>query len=298
MPTRRCSSYARGRPWARAWGAALSAALLVACQSAAEKRELIEATDLGWRQEIPDDSHEDTLELMRELRGAEGPQALVTAVFALGIALESPSTLMRAEALRTAWRLAAPLPVEEPRPPALELETFQRTLSELQAQLEAGPAADGAEAARLARRLCTQRFPQEQLNLALHLAELATKPGRWDALPQAERAFAEEAPGVVRHAASLATLRAAEDRADVVREEAYRAIPHLHPRLGVLLAASALERELDGQRLLVLLDGIAHHADELSRDDWRELVDLLQRLVPDVDVGVNRRLRELTELRP
>lgn len=298
MSTRCCSPNALERPRARPL--ALLAALLLAlpaCMSSAEKRQLIQDADLSWRTAIAEDSHEDTLELLRDLREDEGAEAMATVSFALKLVLESPSSLLRAEALRTAWVLAGPLEAEPPRASDQDYEGLLDVLRELRAQRDLGSAADQERARELALSLCTQRFVPEQVHLAQMQAEIVTRPEEWRQLPAVVEVFAREGPAAVRHATSLVTWRAAGDRADVVREEAYRSIPRLHPDVGIVLAAEALQSELDGQRLLILLDGIAHHAPSLSDDVWSAFQDALVRLVPDVDLGVTRRLDELLEPR-
>lgn len=270
-----------------------------ACTSPAERRAAVDEISLGWHANIGEETQEDLLEHVRALGDADpSERESILAVPVLArLVIESPSSLVRAEALTSAWRLCADAPREPPlideRPTEELLASIDRLL-----ELDADPqAAEGAEGLALADSLVRHRFGPAQLSLAITLGEMAAHRGLGADSPVV-RLFHAEAPASLRHALALVTERAANDREAVVRQAAYAAAPLLHPQLGLSLVADALLTEEDPDAHRTVLDVFAEVGDQMSLDDRMHLLD---QLVPQeraagavmTDLAVRRRVDAL-----
>ena len=290
MSTRRPSR--RRLAAALGWAAALL--LAPACTAPQERRERIEEIDEIWVSEVPDDSLEEMREEIRALRKIkpDSTEALISVPLLAKQVLSSPSALVRAESLRAAWELAASIPSEplsaSPEP-APEFNGWMARFEEL----DGSPLdRDGAEIQALTLRIGGYRFPPSQARYAVELATVTVVRAYQRQESPVQEAFASVAPGAVRHALVLATLQAADDSVDYVREEALLAARHLHPDTAFRRLAASLASETDPVLLFALLDSVA----ALGRTEGAEAVaPLLEYASRSSDAAVRRRAQRISE---
>ncbi len=275
--------------------ATLLAAALAGCSSPVELRQLVIATDAQWRMGgMEPESFEAMLASVRSL-GAQptGDEARLAAIPELArLVLDDPSSLVRAESLRAAWRLAAELPVDAWRVDALDRADFNGRTQRLEALVTAEDAATQPEALELAGWLAHFHAPPEQPRLGVTVAEVVASQALWrhDALGDA---FRKELASSLRHALALVTLHAANDPHAVVREEALASARHLDPPAVLSLVAGVLARETDSAVLLAALDSLQEAAGALPAEDVRAVLEPLQG---STDVAVRLRIRDILAL--
>ncbi len=271
-----------------------AACLATACTSPAEHRQAIETIDGAWITDLPEDSLEEMTEHVRALGELEpaSPEALVSLPLLTRQALESESAWIRSEALRSAWRLAAPIPVAPMTPneePAVEFNGWMERFETLDA---APDLRQGEEIVALATRIGGYRFAPEQMRYAIELAAVTTVRGYLRRQSPVQTAFAAQAPGACRHALVLVTLQAGDDDAPFVREEALRAVRHLPSGVALQRMIATITRETDGAVLLALLDSVA---DLARRVGVEPVTDLLRYAERSSDAAVRRRATALIE---
>lgn len=279
--------------------AVLACAALGACAGPVELRQQVMAIDASWR--ISKMEGED-FERMREALVALGaqspddPNRIAGLPDVLRIALNNPSAFVRAEALRTSWKLGSDLPRPAWREDALDREAFNQKTSRLE-ELVASPEPPTDETLELARWLAQYRVPAKDLEharLAVSIAEVVLSQGLWrqDALGTA---FRDGLQGSAAHALDLVTLEASRDPYSVVREEALAHVELLPPELALRLLAELLGRETDSAVVLAALDGIGRLVGGIEPQTLR---DLLAPLAASTDVAVRRRVQGLIERLP
>ena len=268
---------------------------LAGCESPVEMRQVVIATDAQWRDgAMPAGSFEGMLASVQQLgRQPNEDEARLAAVpELLRVLLGDPSSLVRAEALRSAWKLAAGLPIEAWRVDKLEREEFNSRTQRLESLVTEQGAATDQETLDLARWLGHFHAPIEQPSLAVTVSEVVTSQALWrkDALGGTFRA---ELGSSLRHALVLATLHAAGDPWPVVREEALTSARYLHPDTALSLVAGVLARETDSTVMLAALDSLQSQARQLQGADLRAV---LEPLAGSTDVAVRQRIRDILAL--
>jgi hypothetical protein len=265
-----------------------------ACTQPAETRQEVMRLDAEWRLSTMEaGSFQRMLESLRSLgaqaEDTEGRMAAVPEL--LRVVLKNPSALVRAEALRAAWKLGADLPAEAWRVDDVDRQAFNERTQRLE-ELVHGGAPPNAEALELAEWLGAFRVAPDStdhLSLAISVCEVVLSQALWrrDALGDA---FRRQMPGSVHHALSLLTQHAAGDAYPVVREEALLAARHLHPELALRMVAQMLGRESDAAVVLAALDSLEQMAPGM---DAAALRPVLAPLAASTDVAVRRRIRGL-----
>ena len=277
--------------------AVLSFAAAAACSSPVELRQQVIALDGAWRVgKMEQGSFEQMLKDLRALaaQSPDDPNRIAGLPDVLRLAIGNPSSLVRAEALRTGWALGSGLPVPaEWRQDPLDRDDFNTRTSRIE-ELVAGDQALSDEALGLARWLSGYRVVAEDVDharLSVSIAEVVLSQGLWrqDALGAA---FREGLEGSAAHALDLVTLQASRDTEAVVREEALAHADRLPADLAVLLFRDLLAREKDSAVVLAALDGIGR-ADEHLPAEARTA--LLQPLADSTDVAVRWRVRGLLQ---
>src|SRR5262245_38260726 len=283
-------------PLAAARLALAPVALLAACATPVEMRQTVIATDAAWKRGVMDEGSFDLMlsavqGLGRQPSDDEARLAAVPEL--LRVVLGDPSSLVRAEALRSAWRLARDLPSEPWRVDVLEREEFNRRTQRLEELVTEQGAATDPEALELARWLGQFHAPIEQPSLAVTVSEVVTCQALWrkDELGQV---FREQLPSSLRHALTLATLHASGDpNYPVVREEALASARYLDPDTALRLVAGILGRETDSQVVLAALDSLEVQAPRVPAGDLRSV---LEPLANSTDVAVRQRIRNILAL--
>jgi hypothetical protein len=298
------------------------------CASPLEMRREVIALDGQWRLgEMEEDSFERMVEAVQGLGDQRsGDEARLQAEpDLLRLVLKNPSSLVRAEALRSAWKLASDLPLEPFRADELEKAEFNRRTQRLevliaeaddaaavalaQSAVEAASAGatvlgaakparqDSAETLELATWLAGFHAPVEAPEIAVSMSEVVLSQalfrtaeyGAQDKLGQAFRTGMESS---LRHALVVVTLHAASDPYPVVREEALASARHLHPKNALALVAGVLARESDSAVVLAALESLATLAHELPPEDVQAAIE---PLAASTDVAVKIRIRQLLE---
>jgi hypothetical protein len=266
----------------------------VGCTSPADRRAAIEEIDISWITEMPEGSLADMTEQIRELGKLKpaSSEALISLPLLTRQAFQSESAWIRTEALRAAWKLAGPIPVEPllvTDVPAAEFNEWMHRFEQLDADQELQ---QGEEIQELALSIASYRFSPSQTRYAIELAAVTTVRGiqRRDSPVQA--VFAGQAPEACRHALSLVTLLAGDDKIDYVREEALRAARHLDPETALRRLAATLTSETDSAVLLALLDSMEDLAQRFGIAPVAELLDYAAR---SSDAAVRRRAQTIVE---
>jgi len=283
------------------------------CASPVEQRQELIALDGQWRLgEMEKDSFERMIAAVHGLGLQEsGDEKRLAAVAdLLRVVLKNPSSLVRAEALRSAWKLGAGLPAEPFRADTVDQADFNaRTqrlellINEADASATGAPAEPGAartgiiyppEALELATWLAHFHAPAEAPAIAVSVSEVVLSQAlfRDDALGAAFRAGMASS---LDHALVCATLHAAADPYPVVREEALRSARHLHPENALALVGGVLARESDSAVVLAALDSLDALAGELPAAQLHEAVE---PLASSTDVAVKRRIADLLAQHP
>jgi hypothetical protein len=267
---------------------------LSACTSPAETRAEVIRLDAQWRlSTMEDGSFHVMIEAIRSLgqqsERSEGRLAAVPEL--LRVVLDNPSGLVRADALRAAWALAASLPSQPWRVDAVDREEFNRRTQRLEELVLATGAAD-AEALELARWLGAFRVPpdsRDHLSLAISVSEVILSQALWrnDTLGDV---FRSEMPGSLHHTLSLITQHAAGDANPVVREEALLSTRHMDPDVALLMVAEMLRRESDAVVVLAALESLEQLAPGM---DVATLRPVLEPVASSTDVAVRRRIRDI-----
>ncbi len=263
---------------------------LSACTSPSAHRQAIEATSQAWYSEVLPDDQEELLDHIRGLAdlGPTGDDWLVSLTLLSQVAFENPSGLVRAEALRAAWALAADLPAEAIPQEDLPLDVYRATIERFDA-LELGDRAeDREELLAVARDLSSYRFAPHAdprlRHLPLDLAAMVASRASWEDDLALREAFSL-APGSARHALSLITLYAADDIDPAVREESLRAARHLHDLAALNLITGALTLEDHAQVLLAAVESL----DELStRVHRRDVLSTLSQVRQGSDLALRQ----------
>ncbi|MGQ0551945.1 MAG: hypothetical protein ACT4PU_01850 [Planctomycetota bacterium] len=288
----------RLRPLALLFGLLVTTA--VGCQQSEELRARIISLDRDWRlAEMPQDSFGEMLEAIAELgeHSASNERHLASIPDLLRLVLLNPSAHVRAQALRTAWRLGADLPGEPWRTEPLERKSFNERTARLEALLFAEPAAaeNETELLELAHWLGAFRVEpagDEELRVALSIAEVSTSRALWDSGPVAD-AFRRHVAGSLHHALTVLTLHAAYDAYPEVREAALAGARHIEPQLALQLVGGVLEREEDSAVLLAALETAAQLA---AAWPGAEVTRLLAPLASSNDVAVRQRVAQILSL--
>jgi len=275
--------------------AALLCAAAAACTSPVELRQQVIALDGAWRVgKMEEGSFEQMLDDLRSLaaQSPDDPNRIAGLPDVLRLAIGNPSSLVRAEALRTAWALGSGLPVPDVwQQDPLDREDFNRRTARIE-ELVAGEQALSAETLDLARWLAGYRVVAEDVDharLSISIAEVVLSQGLWRQ-DELGAAFREGLQGSAAHALDLVTLQASRDTEAVVREEALAHADRLPVDLAVLLFRDLLAREKDSAVVLAALDGIGR-ADEHLPADARQA--LLEPLADSTDVAVRVRVQGL-----
>lgn len=270
---------------------------LAACSSPVELRQQVIALDGSWRVgKMEPGSFEQMLDDLRALaaQSPDDPNRIAGLPDVLRLALGNPSSLVRAEALRTAWALGSGLPVPtEWRQDPLDREDFNRRTSRIE-ELVGGDQALSEEALGLARWLASYRVVADDVDharLSVSIAEVVLSQGLWRQ-DDLGAAFREGLEGSAAHALDLVTLQASRDTESVVREEALAHADRLPADLAVILFRDLLAREKDSAVVLAALDGIGR-ADEHLPAEARQA--LLQPLAESTDVAVRLRVAGLLQ---
>ena len=267
---------------------------MAACTTPSAHRQAIEATSAAWYREVLPDDQEELLDHIRELAslGPTSEDWLVSLTLLTRVAFENPSGLVRAEALRAGWALAADLPAEPVPLEGMPLDEYQATVERFGSLDVSAEPADRAELLEVARALASYRFaphPDPRLrHLPLDLASMAASRACWEDDVALREAFSL-APASARHALSLVTLYAADDVDPAVREESLRAAHHLHDLAALNLITGALTLEDHAQVLLAAVESLdrlstrVHRRDVLSTlSQVRQGSDLALRQAADV----------------
>ncbi len=296
---------------------------LAACTSPSEMRKEIITIDGQWRLgEMPKDSFERMIVAVQGLgQQNEGDETrLLAEPDLLRLVLKNPSSMVRADALRSAWLLAAYLPVEPFRVDTLEKPDFNKRTQRLEEliveadDVAAGLAvasaqADGAtvlgappgapvysaETLELALWLANFHAPTEVPEIAVAMSEVVltqalSRKARFGEGDKLGKIFGDGMVPSLRHALVLVTLHAASDPYPVVREEALRSARYLHPDNGLALVGGVLARENDSAVVLAALESLEVIAPGLSAADLQAAVE---PLTASTDVAVKIRIREL-----
>ena len=272
------------------------ALLLGGCQSPVEMRQVVIATDAQWREgAMAEGSFANMLSSVQWLgrQPADDAARLAAVPELLRVVLGDPSSLVRAEALRSAWRLAADLPATEAwRVDPLEREDFNTRTQRLEALMAEDGATIDPETRELAQWLAHFHAPIEQPSLGVTVSEVVTSQALWrrDALGDV---FREELASSLRHALTLATLHAAGDPYPVVREEALASARYLHPDTALSLVSGVLARETDSAVMLAALDSLQAQVGQLQGVDLHAVLEPLQG---STDVAVRQRIRDILAL--
>lgn len=286
--------------WPSGTLALLLCGALAACSSPVELRQQVIALDASWRiGKLEEGAFEQMLDDLRALaaQSPDDPSRIAGLPDVLRLTLGNPSSLVKADALRTAWALGSELPVpEEWRQDPLDREAFNQKTSRIE-ELIAGEQALDAETLELARWLSEYRVVAENVDharLAISIAEVVLSQGLWrqDALGEA---FRVGLAGSAAHALGLVTLQASRDQEEVVREEALAHAHRLPPELALMLLRELLGRETDSAVVLAALDCIGRIDDRIALDSRRAL---LQPLADSTDVAVRRRVQGLLQSTP
>jgi hypothetical protein len=270
---------------------------LSACASAREQREAMAQTSATWSTELLPGEQEEVIEAVRAL-GAQDPddadilvsiQALLRQARPRG----NLSMLVRAEALRAAWSLGSHLPAEPLRADSLTPQEFsERTRLFEQLTVDPTTPPDDPRLLELARFLGTYRFAPGEEDLALDLADLVVSRALFAPQSPVQASFLEVAPGSVRHALVLTTLRLADDPHEPVRNEALAGARYMYPGPGLDLLAGALGIERSRQVLLTALDSLDTLASQVPAEDLERVLDVLP---VDSDLTLRRRVAEIRE---
>jgi hypothetical protein len=268
---------------------------LSACASAREQRELMTKTSEGWTTELVPGEQEEVIAAVRSL-GAQDPQEAdsllsIQALLRQARPRGNLSMLVRAEALRAAWSLGSHLTPEPLRADSLTPQEFsERTRLFEQLTVDPTTPPDDPRLRELAGFLGTYRFAPGEEDLALDLADLVVSRALFASPSPVRSVFLETAPGSVRHALVLMTLRLADDAHGPVRKEALAGARYMHPGPGMDLLAGALGIERDRQVLLTALDSLAALADQVPGEDLERVLDVLPL---DADLTLRRRVAEV-----
>jgi hypothetical protein len=270
---------------------------LSACASAREQREVMAKTSETWSTELMPGEQEEVIEAVRAL-GAQDPddadsllsiQALLRQARPRG----NLSMLVRAEALRAAWSLGSHLTAEPLRADTLTPQEFsERTRLFEQLTVDPTTPPDDPRLLELARFLGTYRFAPGEEDLALDLADLVVSRALFAQQSPVQSSFLETAPGSVRHALVLMTLRLADDAHGPVRNEALAGARYMHPGPGMDLLAGALGIERDRRVLLTALDSLEALVGQVPAEDLERVLDVLP---VDSDLTIRRRVAEVRE---
>lgn len=245
---------------------------LGACTAPSAHRQAIEATSRAWYSEVLPDDQEELLDHVRDLAdlGPTGDDWLVSLALLTQVAFENPSGLVRAEALRAAWVLAAELPAEAIPHEGMPLDEYRATIEHFDALELGAKAEDREELLSVARVLGSYRFPPHPdprlRHLPLDLAAMVASRASWEDDPALREAFSL-APASARHALSLITLYAADDIDPAVREESLRAARHLDDLAALNLITGALTLEDHAQVLLAAVESLDHLSSRVHRRD-------------------------------
>jgi len=269
-------------------------AVCVGCTSPAERRNTIETIDDTWITEVPEDSLTEMTENVRKLGAlkAGSPEAFVSLPLLARQAHSSPSALVRADALRAAWRLAKDLPAPPLTATAAKAAEFNDWMQRFE-ELDLHPDHDqGEEIQELATRIARYRFPPSQARYAVELASVVVVRGFQRRPSPVQEIFALEAPGATRHALTLVSLQAAEDSVTFVREEALRAARYFDVETAVRRLSISLTTETDPVVLFTVLESIQVVGQQSGAE---KVARLLEAAEQSPDAAVRRRAAAIAE---
>lgn len=270
---------------------------LSACTSQREHRAALNALDERWDQELGEDDYPELLEHVHELGtgSVEDPATWVSLAALSGLVVRPGSAslsavggrvdewkypgYLRAEALRSAWRVAA----KRACAAYAEGEISQQEFNERSLRFEllaADPTrTENLEYLELIEYLGSARLavsaPGQRPGLASDLGQLVASQAAWGEDELTRSGFSRHAVASVQHALVGVTLLAARDPDPYVREEAVRSAVHLHPDTAHALLQDTLRNDPVSEVRRAALTAIPTLAVAAPGPRWRELLGLI-----------------------
>jgi len=226
------------------------------------------------------------------LQPSDDEQRILSIPDLLRVVTSNPSSLVRAEALRSAWMLGSDFPSEAWRVDDVDREEFNLKTQRLDELITGDGAANDPEVLELADWLGSFHAPTgdgQELRVAIGLAEVVASQALWrkDELGEV---FRRRMTSSLHHALVLTTLFAVGDPYPVVREEALASAQYLDPTVALRLVEGVLALENDSAVVLAALDSLELLAPRLEPGALRTV---LEPLTGSTDVAVRLRIRDI-----
>lgn len=271
------------------------ACLVGACAEPVAMRQEVIRLDAQWRLSTMEEaSFERMLDAVRGLgqQPAGDAQRILSIPDLLRVVASNPSSLVRAEALRSAWQLGSDLPSEPWRSNIIDRNEFNRRTQRLDELIGTEDAARNLELVELVDWLGSFHAPTgdgQELRIAIGLAEVVASQAFWrsDELGQV---FRMRMASSMHHALVLTTIFAVGDPVPVVREEALASARYLDPTVALGLVEGVLALENDSAVMLAALDSLEQLASRLEPGALRAV---LEPLAETTDVAVRLRIRDM-----
>jgi len=269
--------------------------LAAACAEPVALRQEVTRLDAQWRLSTMEEaSFSRMLDSVRGLglQPHDDEQRVLSIPELLRIVTSNPSSLVRAEALRSAWILGAHFPSEAWRVDVVDREEFNRKTQRLDELITGEAAANDPEVLELADWLGSFHAPTgdgQELRVAIGLAEVVASQALWRN-DELGAVFRRRMSSSLHHALVLTTLFAVGDPYPVVREEALASVQHLDPSVALDLVEGVLALENDSAVVLAALDSLEQLASRLEPGDLRSV---LEPLSGTTDVAVRLRIRDI-----
>ena len=238
--------------------------------------------------ELPPDSMETMREALADM-GAGEPEDPGSLTALCRITMGNPSALVRAEALDAAWKLGARIPGETYRVDTVDSVAFNERALRLDRMLDGEEVGDGEDLDALIDWVGGFRFPPSRVALALDLAEAVSSRALVEQGAVGE-AFQRHVGGSLRHALTLVTMYAADDKSAVVRQSAAAGARSMAPEAALVMLAGMMQREPEAQVVFEGIDSLWALRAALAPDDLRRLLEPLQL---SHDVAVRQRAEDL-----
>ena len=269
--------------------------VVAGCAQPVAMRQEVILLDAQWRMSTMEEaSFARMLDAVRGLgrQPAGDAQRILSIPDLLRVVVNNPSSLVRAEALRSAWRLGSEFPSEPWRIDLVDRDEFNRRTERLDELIGAEDAARNLEVVELVDWLGSFHAPSgdgQELRIAIGLAEVVASQALWrnDELGQI---FRMRMASSLHHALVLTTLFAVGDPVPVVREEALASAQYLDPIVALGLVEGVLALENDSAVVLAALDSLEQLAPRLEPGSVRAV---LEPLAGSTDVAVRLRIRNM-----
>jgi hypothetical protein len=269
--------------------------LAAGCAEPVAMRQEVIRLDSQWRLSTMEEASFDRM--LTSVRGlglqpSNDEQRILSIPDLLRVVTSNPSSLVRAEALRSAWMLGSDFPSETWRVDDVDREEFNVKTQRLDELISGDGAPNDPEVLELADWLGSFHAPTgdgQELRVAIGLAEVVASQALWrkDELGDV---FRKRMASSLHHALVLTTLFAVGDPYPVVREEALASVQHLDPTVALGLVEGVLALENDSAVVLAALDSLEQLAPRLEPGALRSV---LEPLSGTTDVAVRLRIRDI-----